>query len=77
LVPPGRAGAALPRRGARRDDGYLGGVSVSTPETVRAGLESVAAENEVGGLMVVTTAYDCGGRRRADELLADALALAD
>src|SRR3954452_18635689 len=48
---------------------------VGSPETVRAGLEAVAAEYEADELVVVTITFDHGARRRSYELIAQAVAL--
>jgi luciferase family oxidoreductase group 1 len=61
---PGESMAASGRR-----------VVVGTPETVRAGLETVAAEYGAGEVLVVTITYDHTARRRSYELLAEAFGL--
>ena len=48
---------------------------VGTPETVRAGLEAVAAEYAADEVMLVTITYDHEARRRSYELVADAFGL--
>jgi luciferase family oxidoreductase group 1 len=60
---PGR-----PRRPARR-------MVVGSPETVRAGLEAVAAEYGAEELLIVTITHDHAARRRSYELIATAMAL--
>jgi luciferase family oxidoreductase group 1 len=50
---------------------------VGSPETVRAGIEEVAAAYGADEVIVVTITYDHGVRRRSYELLADAFYLAD
>ncbi len=45
---------------------------VGSPDTVRAGLERVAADYAADELMVMTIVYDHAARRRSYELLADA-----
>jgi luciferase family oxidoreductase group 1 len=45
---------------------------VGAPETVRAGLEDVAAEYGADELMLVTITYDHAARRRSYELVASA-----
>jgi luciferase family oxidoreductase group 1 len=45
---------------------------VGSPDTVRAGLEAVAAEYEADEVMLVTITHDHGARRRSYELVADA-----
>jgi luciferase family oxidoreductase group 1 len=61
---PGESMAASGRR-----------VVVGTPETVRAGLEAVAAEYGAGEVLVVTITYDHTARRHSYELLAEAFGL--
>ena len=61
---PGESQAASGRR-----------LVVGTPETVRAGLEEVAAEYGAGEVLVVTITHDHAARRRSYELLAEAFAL--
>jgi luciferase family oxidoreductase group 1 len=48
---------------------------VGSPQTVRAGLEAVAAEYGADELMLVTITYDHDARRRSYELVADAFSL--
>ncbi len=48
---------------------------VGTPETVRAGLEEVAAEYRADEIIVVTITHDHAARVRSYELLADAMGL--
>ena len=47
---------------------------VGTPETVRAGIEQVAADYGAGEVIVVTITYDHAARRRSYELIAEAFA---
>jgi len=61
---PGESQAAEGRR-----------VVVGTPETVRTGLEEVAAEYDAGEVLVVTITHDHGARKRSYELLAEAFGL--
>jgi luciferase family oxidoreductase group 1 len=61
---PGESPAAAGRR-----------VVVGTPETVRAGLEEVAAEYGADEVLVVTITHDHGARKRSYELLAGAFGL--
>jgi len=75
-VPPiERALAFLARE---RPDGAPSGrrLVVGSPQTVRAGLEAVAAEYGAGEVMAVTITYDHAARRRSYELLARAFGLA-
>ena len=60
--------AALPR--ARR-------TIVGAPETVRQGIEAVAAEDGADEVLVVTIAHDHAARLRSYELIAEAFALAE
>ena len=48
---------------------------VGTPETVRAGLEQVAAEYGADEVLVVTITHDHAARRRSYELIAGAFGL--
>jgi len=50
---------------------------VGAPDTVRAGIEEVAAAYGADEVIVVTITYDHGARRRSYELLAEAFDLAD
>jgi luciferase family oxidoreductase group 1 len=50
-------------------------VIVGSPETVRAGLEAVAAEYGAGEVLVVTIVHDHLARRRSYELIAKAFGL--
>jgi alkanesulfonate monooxygenase SsuD/methylene tetrahydromethanopterin reductase-like flavin-dependent oxidoreductase (luciferase family) len=45
---------------------------IGSPETVRGGLERLAAAYGAHELIVVTITYDHGARRRSYELLAEA-----
>ncbi|MDQ6607403.1 MAG: LLM class flavin-dependent oxidoreductase [Actinomycetota bacterium] len=48
---------------------------IGSPETVRAGLQELAAEYGAEEVIVVTITYDHGARRRSYELLAEAMDL--
>jgi alkanesulfonate monooxygenase SsuD/methylene tetrahydromethanopterin reductase-like flavin-dependent oxidoreductase (luciferase family) len=48
---------------------------VGSPDTVRAGLEEVAAEYEAEELIVVTITHEHAARRRSYELIAEACGL--
>jgi luciferase family oxidoreductase group 1 len=48
---------------------------VGSPETVRAGIETIASAYQADEVIVVTITYDHGVRRRSYELIADAFAL--
>ena len=49
---------------------------VGSPETVKRGIEAVAAEYEADEVIIVTITYDHGARRRSYELIAEAFGLA-
>jgi alkanesulfonate monooxygenase SsuD/methylene tetrahydromethanopterin reductase-like flavin-dependent oxidoreductase (luciferase family) len=49
---------------------------IGSPETVRAGLEAVAAEYGAEELLVLTITHDHAARRRSYELIAEAFGLA-
>jgi luciferase family oxidoreductase group 1 len=49
---------------------------IGTPETVRAGIEQVAAEYGAEEVLVLTITYDHAARRRSYELIAEAFGLA-
>jgi hypothetical protein len=50
---------------------------IGAPETVRAGLEEVAAEYGAEEVLVLTITHDHGERRRSYELIAEAFGLGD
>jgi luciferase family oxidoreductase group 1 len=50
---------------------------IGSPETVRAGLEAVAAEYGAGELLVLTITHEHAARRRSYELIAEAFGLAE
>jgi luciferase family oxidoreductase group 1 len=50
---------------------------VGSPATVRAGIESVAAEYGADEVIIVTITHDHGARRRSYELIAEAFGLSD
>jgi luciferase family oxidoreductase group 1 len=50
-------------------------ITAGTPEQVRAGLETIAAQYGADELIVVTITFDHAARRRSYELLADAFGL--
>jgi luciferase family oxidoreductase group 1 len=56
---------SVPRRGV-----------VGSPETVRAGIEEIAARYGAEEVIVVNISYDHGARRRSYELIADAFGMA-
>jgi alkanesulfonate monooxygenase SsuD/methylene tetrahydromethanopterin reductase-like flavin-dependent oxidoreductase (luciferase family) len=49
---------------------------IGSPETVRAGIQQVAAEYGAEEVLVLTITYDHAARRRSYELIADAFGLA-
>ncbi|HEX5619269.1 MAG TPA: LLM class flavin-dependent oxidoreductase [Solirubrobacteraceae bacterium] len=49
---------------------------VGSPETVKQGIEAVAAEYEADEVIIVTITHDHGARRRSYELIAEAFGLA-
>jgi len=49
---------------------------IGSPETVRAGIEEVAAEYGAEEVLVLTITHDHSARRRSYELIAEAFALA-
>ena len=62
-----RTTAGLPMRSRRR--------VVGSPETVKAGLDTVAREYQADEVMIVTITFDHEARRRSYELIADAFDL--
>ncbi len=77
VPPPDKAIAFLAREGRTPADGSPGrrGI-VGSPETVRAGIETVASAYGADEVIVVTITHDHGARRRSYELLAEAMGLA-
>jgi luciferase family oxidoreductase group 1 len=68
----------------REEEGRLGAAMtlhrrliVGAPETVRAGIEALAAEYAAEEVMLVNIMYDHAARRRSYELVAEAFGLAD
>jgi luciferase family oxidoreductase group 1 len=81
LIPvpsPETASAWLAREGRHLPPSGRGGrrTIVGSPETVRAGLDEVAAEYRADELITVTITHDHAARRRSYELVADAVGLA-
>ncbi|MEA2407421.1 MAG: hypothetical protein QOE69_1540 [Thermoleophilaceae bacterium] len=74
IPPPEKALAYLATREQPAGGGGRRAV-VGTPETVREGLEGVAAEYGTDELMVLTITYDHQDRRRSYELVAEAFAM--
>jgi luciferase family oxidoreductase group 1 len=80
LIPvpsPETASAWLDREGRVHAPSGRGGrrTIVGSPETVRAGLEEVAAEYRADEVIVVTITHDHEARTRSYELVADAMGL--
>jgi luciferase family oxidoreductase group 1 len=73
VPPPETASEWLQRDGGGSRPGRR--TVVGSPETVRAGLETVAQEYGADEVIVVTITYDHEARRRSYELIADAFAL--
>jgi alkanesulfonate monooxygenase SsuD/methylene tetrahydromethanopterin reductase-like flavin-dependent oxidoreductase (luciferase family) len=46
---------------------------VGSPETVRAGIESLAADYQADEVMIVTITYEHAARRRSYELIAGSM----
>jgi luciferase family oxidoreductase group 1 len=66
----------LRREGKWPSDGIPGRRTiVGSPETVRAGIETLASAYQADEVIVVTITYDHGVRRRSYELLAEAMNL--
>ena len=75
-LPPDAAIKLLQESGVRLGAQPMGRrLVVGSPVAVRANLEKIAAEFGADEVMVLTTTYDHGARRRSYELLADAFAL--
>ena len=73
VPPPERALRFLAQHG---DPGSGRRRIVGAPDTVRAGIEQVAAEYGADEVIGVTITHDHGARRRSYELIADAFGLA-
>jgi luciferase family oxidoreductase group 1 len=73
IPPPEKAQAYLETRD-RSSSGRR--AVIGSPETVRAGIEQVAAEYGAEEVLVLTITYDHAARRRSYELIADAFGLA-
>jgi luciferase family oxidoreductase group 1 len=74
IPPPDKALAYLETRQRPGADPRRRAI-VGSPDTVREGLEGVAAEYGAAELMVLTITYDHAARRRSYELIADAFGL--
>src|SRR6202000_2937184 len=77
VPPPEEASAFLEREARRTPSGDVPGRRgvVGSPETVRAGIESVASAYQADEVIVVTITYDHGVLRRSYELIAEAFDL--
>ena len=73
IPPPEKAQAYLETRD-RSSSGRR--AVIGSPETVRAGIEQVAAEYGAEEVLVLTITYDHAARRRSYELIAEAFGLA-
>jgi luciferase family oxidoreductase group 1 len=73
IPPPEKAQAYLETR-ERSSSGRR--AVIGSPETVRAGIEQVAAEYGAEEVLVLTITYDHAARRRSYELIAEAFGLA-
>jgi luciferase family oxidoreductase group 1 len=76
VPPPEKAVEFLAREG-KPTTGSMPGrrAIIGSPETVRAGVESLAADYGADEVIVVTITYDHAARRRSYELLAEAMDL--
>jgi alkanesulfonate monooxygenase SsuD/methylene tetrahydromethanopterin reductase-like flavin-dependent oxidoreductase (luciferase family) len=76
-VPPVEKALAFLSSEGRPSSGPLPGRRgiIGSPEVVRAGIESLAAEYGAEEVIVVTITHDHGARRRSYELLAEAMGL--
>jgi luciferase family oxidoreductase group 1 len=77
VPPPERASEFLAREARLTPSGDIPGRRgvVGSPETVRAGLESIASAYHADEVIVVTITYDHAVRRRSYELIAEALSI--
>ncbi|HEY5428130.1 MAG TPA: LLM class flavin-dependent oxidoreductase [Solirubrobacteraceae bacterium] len=77
VPPPDRAAPFVEREARLTPSGDIPGRRgiVGSPETVRAGIEEVAAAYQADEVIVVTITYDHAVRRRSYELLAEAFDL--
>jgi luciferase family oxidoreductase group 1 len=77
-VPPPETAIEFLRREGKLQDGDRGGGRrgiIGSPDTVRAGIEELAAQYEAEEVMVVTITHDHGARRRSYELVAEVMGL--
>jgi luciferase family oxidoreductase group 1 len=76
VPPPEKAVEFLARQGKPTTGSVPGRRAIiGSPETVRAGVESLAADYGADEVIVVTITHDHGARRRSYELLAEAMNL--
>ena len=78
VPPPDKAVQFLEQEGKLRDGDSRGGGRrgvIGSPETVRAGVEQLAADYGAEEVIVVTITHDHGARRRSYELVAEAMGL--
>jgi alkanesulfonate monooxygenase SsuD/methylene tetrahydromethanopterin reductase-like flavin-dependent oxidoreductase (luciferase family) len=77
VPPPDQAMEFLAREARLTPSGDMPGRRgvVGSPETVRAGIETVASAYHADEVIVVTITYDHGVRRRSYELIAEAFDL--
>jgi luciferase family oxidoreductase group 1 len=77
VPPPEKAVEFLAREGRTMSSGEIPGRRgiIGSPETVRAGIETLASSYGADEVIVVTITYDHAVRRRSYELLAEAMSL--
>jgi luciferase family oxidoreductase group 1 len=77
VPPPEKAVEFLAREGRPTSSGEIPGRRgiIGSPETVRAGIETLAGSYGADEVIVVTITYDHAVRRRSYELLAEAMSL--
>jgi luciferase family oxidoreductase group 1 len=77
VPPPETAVDFLAREGLTTESGAIPGRRgiIGSPETVRAGIETLASDYGADEVIVVTITYDHAVRRRSYELLAEAMSL--
>ncbi|HEY3729419.1 MAG TPA: LLM class flavin-dependent oxidoreductase [Solirubrobacteraceae bacterium] len=76
-VPPPETAVAFLEREGKRPSGEIPGRRgiIGTPDKVRAGIETLAADYQADEVIVVTITHDHDARRRSYELLAEAMDL--
>jgi luciferase family oxidoreductase group 1 len=75
IPPPDKAMAYLASRARPSESEHRRRAIIGTPDTVRAGLEAVAAEYGADDVMVLTITYEHEARRRSYELIAEEFGL--